>query len=320
MFDVVICFFLLGVFARLVNSDLKLPDQLYQTLSIYLLLAIGLKGGLELSKQPILSLIPEVIALMLLGFLIPVLLYPFFRLLKISVVDSGALGAHFGSVSVVTFAIVMGQLASNGIEVEAHAPLWVAVMEAPGLIAGVLLAKLMSRQASVNTNAVSVSWRVLLHDVLFGKSVLLLVGGLIIGTIAGEKGIAPIKMVFIDPFKGLLAFFLMELGLIVGSKLKESTVLGWRVLLIGVLVPPVLALLGAGVALLLGLSVGGVAVVATLAASASYIAAPTAMRIAVPEANPALSITIALAIVFPFNIVFGIPLYIKLAQYLTGGG
>jgi hypothetical protein len=320
MFDVVICFFLLGVFARLVNSDLKLPDQLYQTLSIYLLLAIGLKGGLELSKQPILSLIPEVMTLMLLGFLIPVLLYPFFRLLKISVVDSGALGAHFGSVSVVTFAIVMGQLASNGIEVEAHAPLWVAVMEAPGLIAGVLLAKLMSSQASVNTNAVSVSWRVLLHDVLFGKSVLLLVGGLIIGTIAGEKGIAPIKMVFIDPFKGLLAFFLMELGLIVGSKLKESTVLGWRVLLIGVLVPPVLALLGAGVALLLGLSVGGVAVVATLAASASYIAAPTAMRIAVPEANPALSITIALAIVFPFNIVFGIPLYIKLAQYLTGGG
>ena len=320
MFDVVICFFLLGVFARLVNSDLKLPDQLYQTLSIYLLLAIGLKGGLELSKQPILSLIPEVMALMSLGFLIPFLLYPFFRLLKISVVDSGALGAHFGSVSVVTFAIVMGQLASNGIEVEAHAPLWVAVMEAPGLIAGVLLAKLMSRQASVNTNAVSVSWRVLLHDVLFGKSVLLLVGGLIIGTIAGEKGIAPIKMVFIDPFKGLLAFFLMELGLIVGSKLKESTVLGWRVLLIGVLVPPVLALLGAGVALLLGLSVGGVAVVATLAASASYIAAPTAMRIAVPEANPALSITIALAIVFPFNIVFGIPLYIKLAQYLTGGG
>lgn len=320
MFDVVICFFLLGVFARLVNSDLKLPDQLYQTLSIYLLLAIGLKGGLELSKQPILSLIPEVMTLMLLGFLIPVLLYPFFRLLKLSVVDSGALGAHFGSVSVVTFAIVMGQLATNGIAVEAHAPLWVAVMEAPGLIAGVLLAKLMSRQASVNTNAVSVSWRVLLHDVLFGKSVLLLVGGLIIGTIAGEKGIAPIKMVFIDPFKGLLAFFLMELGLIVGSKLKESTVLGWRVLLIGVLVPPVLALLGAGVALLLGLSVGGVAVVATLAASASYIAAPTAMRIAVPEANPALSITIALAIVFPFNIVFGIPLYIKLAQYLTGGG
>ncbi len=318
MFDVVICFFLLGIFARLVNSDLKLPDQLYQTLSIYLLLAIGLKGGLELSKQPILSLIPEVIALILLGFLIPVLLYPFFRLLKLSVVDSGALGAHFGSVSVVTFAIVMGQLATNGIEVESHAPLWVAVMEAPGLIAGVLLAKLMTKSSQTGLSAVPVSWRVLLHDVVFGKSVLLLVGGLIIGTIAGEKGIAPIKMVFIDPFKGLLAFFLMELGLIVGSKLKESTVLGWRVLLIGVTVPPVLALLGAGVAMMLGLSVGVVAVVATLAASASYIAAPTAMRIAVPEANPALSITVALAIVFPFNIVFGIPLYIKLAQYLTG--
>ena len=319
MFDVVICFFLLGVFARLVNSDLKLPDQLYQTLSIYLMLAIGLKGGLELSKQPLLTLIPEVMALMLLGFFIPILLYPLFRSLKLSAVDSSALGAHFGSVSVVTFAIVIGQLASNGITVESHAPLWVAVMEAPGLIAGVLLAKMMTKQVGATTTAVPVSWRVLLHEVIFGKSVLLLVGGILIGAIAGEKGIAPIKMVFIDPFKGMLAFFLMELGLIVGSQLKDSKVLGWRILLIGISVPPMLALLGAGVATLLGLSVGGVAVVATLAASASYIAAPTAMRIAVPEANPALSITIALAVTFPFNIVIGIPLYIKLAQYLSGG-
>ena len=318
MFDVVICFFLLGVFARLVNSDLKLPDQLYQTLSIYLMLAIGLKGGLELSKQPLLTLIPEVMALMLLGFFIPILLYPLFRSLKLSAVDSSALGAHFGSVSVVTFAIVIGQLASNGIAVESHAPLWVAVMEAPGLIAGVLLAKMMTKQVGATTTAVPVSWRVLLHEVIFGKSVLLLVGGILIGAIAGEKGIAPIKMVFIDPFKGMLAFFLMELGLIVGSQLKDSKVLGWRILLIGISVPPMLALLGAGAATLLGLSVGGVAVVATLAASASYIAAPTAMRIAVPEANPALSITIALAVTFPFNIVIGIPLYIKLAQYLSG--
>ena len=126
-------------------------------------------------------------------------------------------------------------------------------------------------------------------------------------------------MVFIDPFKGLLAFFLLELGLIVGSQLKESTVLGWRVVLIGVTVPPLLALLGASVGTLLGLSVGGVAIIATLAASASYIAAPTAMRIAVPEANPALSITIALAVVFPFNIVIGIPLYVQFAQYLSVG-
>jgi len=319
MFDVVICFFLLGVFARLVKSDLKLPDQLYQTLSIYLLLAIGLKGGLELSKQPMLTFMPEIIALMLLGFFIPILLYPLFRLLKLSIVDSSALGAHFGSVSVVTFAIAVGELASNGIAVESRAPLWVAVMEAPGLIAGVLLAKVMSKQTSTTTTAVPVSWRVLLHDVMFGKSVLLLVGGIVIGAIAGEKGIAPIKMVFIDPFKGLLAFFLLELGLIVGSQLKESTVLGWRVVLIGVTVPPLLALLGASVGTLLGLSVGGVAIIATLAASASYIAAPTAMRIAVPEANPALSITIALAVVFPFNIVIGIPLYVQFAQYLSVG-
>jgi len=172
---------------------------------------------------------------------------------------------------------------------------------------------------STTTTAVPVSWRVLLHDVMFGKSVLLLVGGIVIGAIAGEKGIAPIKMVFIDPFKGLLAFFLLELGLIVGSQLKEAKYWVWRVVLIGVTVPPLLALLGASVATLLGLSVGGVAVIATLAASASYMPHQPPCVLLYQEANPALSITIALAVVFPFNIVIGIPLYVQLAQYLSVG-
>jgi hypothetical protein len=159
-------------------------------------------------------------------------------------------------------------------------------------------------------------WGSLAHDVLFGKSVLLLMGGLIIGAVAGEAGTAPIKAVFIDPFKGVLALFLLELGLVAGGRLAEVRRFGPAVLVIGLAAPPLLALAGAATGWALGLSTGGVALLATLAASASYIAAPTAMRIAVPQANAALSITAALGITFPFNIVIGIPMYIELARWL----
>jgi len=310
MVDVVVFFFLLGVFARLVGSDLRLPEALYETLAIYLLLAIGLKGGIELSRQPIAALAPQVLACMALGFAIPFALFPLLRGLKLNGADAASVAAHYGSVSVVTFAVASAALARQGIEAESHAALWVAVMEAPGLIAGILLA----RRAAGHANT---RWRELAHDVLFGKSVLLLIGGLLIGAIAGVAGTAPIKAVFIDPFKGVLALFLLELGLVAGARLAEVKRFGAAVLVVGLAVPPLLALAGAAVGWALGLSTGGVALLATLAASASYIAAPTAMRIAVPEANAALSITAALGVTFPFNIVIGIPLYIALAQRIT---
>lgn len=309
MIDVVVFFFLLGVFARLVKSDLRLPEALYETLSIYLLLAIGLKGGIELSKQPLAALAPQVGATMLLSFAIPFAVYPLLRGLRLSGADSASVAAHYGSVSVVTFAVVTAALVRQGIPYESHAPLWVAVMEAPGIVAGILLARL-SRLNEIR-------WGTLLHEVLFGKSVLLLLGGLLIGAVAGVEGTRPIEAVFIAPFKGVLALFLLELGLVAGGRLAEVRRFGLVVIGVGLLVPPVLALGGALVGLALGLSTGGVAVLATLAASASYIAAPTAMRIAVPEANAALSITAALGITFPFNIVIGIPLYIRLATALT---
>ena len=309
MIDVVVFFFLLGVFARLVGSDLRLPEALYETLSIYLLLAIGLKGGIELSKQPLAALAPQVAVCMALGFAIPFVLYPLGRALKLVQADAAALAAHYGSVSVVTFAVATAALTRENIPYESHAALWVAVMEAPGLVAGILLAR-MGRRGATN-------WRGLAHDVMFGKSVLLLLGGLIIGAVAGVEGTAPIKAVFIDPFKGVLALFLLELGLVAGGRLSEVKRFGPAVLVIGLGAPAVLALAGAATGLALGLSTGGVALMATLAASASYIAAPTAMRIAVPEANAALSITAALGISFPFNIVIGIPIYIELAQKLT---
>lgn len=312
MIDVVVFFFLLGVFARLVKSDLRLPEALYETLSIYLLLAIGLKGGLELSRQPIGLLAPQVLACVALSFAIPFLLYPLLRTLRLVQADAAALAAHYGSVSVVTFAVATAALARAGMAHEPHAALWVAVMEAPGLVAGIVLARL----GAAGRGGAS-RWGELLHDVLFGKSVLLLLGGLAIGAVAGDAGVAPIKAVFIDPFKGVLALFLLELGLVAGARLAEVRRFGAAVLVVGVAVPPLLALLGAATGVALGLSTGGVALLATLAASASYIAAPTAMRIAVPEANAALSITTALGVTFPFNIVVGIPLYIELARRWT---
>ncbi|HEY4542744.1 MAG TPA: sodium-dependent bicarbonate transport family permease [Noviherbaspirillum sp.] len=316
MIDVVVFFFLLGVFARLVKSDLRLPEALYETLSIYLLLAIGLKGGIELSKQPLLDLLPQVAATMLLSFTIPLLVYPLLRLLRLTPADSAAIGAHYGSVSIVTFAVATAALAERGIPHEAHAALWAALMEMPGLVAGVILARLFVRDESGTTRGPA-QWGTLLHDVLIGKSVLLLVGGLVIGAIAGVAGTGPIKPLFIDPFKGVLALFLLELGLVAGGRLAELRRFGFAALAVGLGLPPLLSLLGAAVGALLGLSVGGVAILATLAASCSYIAAPTAMRIAVPQANAGLSITISLGITFPFNLVFGIPLYIRLAEALS---
>jgi hypothetical protein len=250
---------------------------------------------------------------MALGFVIPFVMYPLARALRLSGVDAAALVAHYGSVSVVTFAVATAALAREGMAYESHAALWVAVMEAPGLVAGILLARWSLRDAGQGRRT---DWGSLAHDVLFGKSVLLLMGGLIIGAVAGEAGTAPIKAVFIDPFKGVLALFLLELGLVAGGRLAEVRRFGPAVLVIGLAAPPLLALAGAATGWALGLSTGGVALLATLAASASYIAAPTAMRIAVPQANAALSITAALGITFPFNIVIGIPMYIELARWL----
>jgi hypothetical protein len=314
--DIVVLFFLLGVFARLAKSDLRLPEALYETLSIYLLLAIGLKGGVELSKQPFAEMLPQMLACMALGFAIPFVLTPILRLLGLSRVDAAAMAAHYGSVSVVTFAVASAYLTAQGVEFEAHAALWVAIMEAPGIVAGILLARLGAREAG--GGGTGVNWGELAHDVFLGKSVLLLAGGLLMGAFMGEAGTAPIAPVFMAPFKGVLALFLLELGLVAGARLGALRQQGVAIVLFALIAPMGLAVAGAFTGVALGLSVGGTAILATLAASASYIAAPTAMRMAVPEANAALSITAALGITFPFNIVLGVPLYLKLAQWLHG--
>ena len=364
MLDIVVLFFLLGLFARLVKSDLALPGALYETLSIYLLLAIGLKGGIELSKQSLQTVLPQVLWCIGMGLAIPCLLYPVLRrAVRLNGFDAASVAAHYGSVSVVTFAVASAYLVQQKVAYEAHAALWVALLEAPGIVAGIALARWSARQMgrpaagagattpvytsayasssaksstpnsaatssaatfiaatasnTSNINKTGSTWQALAHDVFLGKSVLLLVGGLVIGTTMGEAGTAPIAPLFTVLFKGVLAVFLLELGLVAGARLGELRRYGVGLIAFAVLAPLALAVIGALGGKLLDLSTGGVAIMATLAASASYIAAPTAMRIAVPQANAALSITAALGITFPFNVIVGIPLYLKLAQALA---
>jgi hypothetical protein len=316
--DPVVLFFILGVIAKLAKSDLRLPDALYEALSIYLLLAIGIKGGVELAQQPIGTVLPQALAAMALGAAIPFMLYPILhRLGQLPAADSASIAAHYGSVSVVTFAVALSYLIKQDVPSESYAPLLVAVMEAPGIIAGIVLARRALRSADAPSASRKTRWGELAHEVLFGKSVLLLLGGLVIGTIAGPEGIKPIEPVFMGMFKGVLALFLLEMGLVAGARLGDLKRAGLFLVVFGIAAPVVLGVFGAVVGHLIGLSLGGTAILATLAASASYIAAPTAMRIAVPEANPALSIGVALGVTFPFNITLGIPLYLQYARWIT---
>jgi hypothetical protein len=307
--DIVILFFLLGLLARCLGSTLRLPAALYEALSIYLLLAIGLKGGLELARQPFADLLPQVLACAGLGFAIPFVLVPVLRVLGFTRMDSAGLAAHYGSVSVVTFAIALAYLERTGVATESHAALWLAVMEAPALVSAILLAR--------TGDGHQASWRVIAQDVLAGPSIVLLMGGLLIGATMGQGGLDVVKPVFIDPFKGMLCLFMLELGRVVGERLVDVRRFGSRLLMLGMGLPPVLALIGAALGLALDLSAGGIALLATLAASSSYIAAPTAIRLALPQANAALAITASLAVTFPFNVIVGIPMYARLGTWLA---
>jgi len=307
--DPVVLFFLLGLIARIARSDLRLPEAMYDALAIYLLLAIGLKGGVQLAQQPLATVLPQALAAIALGAAIPLLLFPLLRA-KLARPDAASIAAHYGSVSVVTFAVATSFLAARKIDAESHMPLLVALMEAPGIVVGIVLARAGGGQR--------ISWGPLAHEVLFGKSVLLLLGGLVIGALIGPEGSRPIAPLFTDLFKGVLALFLLEMGLVAGGRIGDLRRAGPFLLAFGIGAPLALGALGALVGQAIGLSLGGTTLLATLAASASYIAAPTAMRIAVPEANPALSIGVALGITFPFNIFVGIPLYLQYARWIGG--
>jgi hypothetical protein len=319
MFDPVVAFFLLGLIARLGRSDLRVPEPLYEALSIFLLLAIGLKGGVQLAVQPLSEVWPVAGVAMLWSALIPVLLLPaLIGVVRLNRIDAAAVAAHYGSVSVVTFAVAQAAVSARGLTPEPWMALLVALMEAPGIVVGIVLARRFSGGPRTETAAASSgkAWARLLHEVVFGKAIVLLIGGLVIGWIFGPQALAPIDPLFSGLFRGVLALFLLELGLVVGQRLPQLRQSGIRLLAFGILAPIVLGLTGAVLAWLIGLSLAGVVVFASLSASASYIAAPTALRMAVPQADPGLSIGAALGVSFPFNVVFGIPIYMAWAEWL----
>jgi uncharacterized protein len=307
--DVVVLFFLLGLAARIAGSDLRLPEALYEALSIFLLLAIGIKGGVELAGQPLATVGPQALAVIALGILIPLVAFPVLRGAgRMNRYDAGALAAHYGSVSVVTYAVAITFLASRNADYEPYFPVFVVLMEAPAIVVGIVLAR-------AGAPGKPVAWRALAHEVLLGKSIVLLLGGLAIGWIAGPTGIVPVKALFSDLFKGVLALFLLEMGLVAGSRIGDLRRYGLFLVAFGIVMPIVSAAIGIGFATFMGLSPGGTVLLATLAGSASYIAAPAALRIALPEANPGLSIAASLGITFPFNITLGIPLYSQMAGW-----
>ena len=315
MIDPVVMFFLLGIVAGVLRSELRLPVQVYELLSILLLLAIGMKGGIELARQPFLTLVPQMLAVIAMGFALPLLAYPVLLYLgRLPRSDAASIAAHYGSVSVGTFAVVVAYLSARDISYEAYMPVFVVLLEIPAILVGIVLAKGLVSGESLRRSA---------HEVLLGKSIVLLVGGLLIGWVAGEEALQGIAPLFFSPFQGLLALFLLEMGLVTASQLGTLRRYGLFLLCFGVLAPVVAAVCGLMLAWLLGLSVGGAVVLATLAASASYIAVPAAMRISLPEANPALSLAASLGVTFPFNVVLGIPLYHWLSRHaytIFGGG
>lgn len=304
--DPIILFFLLGLFAGLARAELRLPAAIYDFVSILLLLAIGLKGGIELAKQPFGDLLPQMLAVLAMGFLLPLVAYPLLRQFgRFARADAASIAAHYGSVSVGTYAVAVAYFGTREIFFEAHMPLLLVLLEVPAILVGIVLARGMSRDTR---------WGAVMHEVFLGKGIVLLLGGLLIGWAAGPEGVVSIKPLFFDLFKGILAIFLLEMGLITAAQIGSLRQYGLFLLGFGVVFPIFSAVIGTLLGWALGLSVGGTAVLATLAASASYIAVPAAMRVSVPEANPTLSLTAALGITFPFNVLVGVPLYHAMAE------
>jgi len=312
-FEPVVLFFLLGVAAGLACSDLKIPSSIYDALSIFLLLAIGLKGGVMLAEHAEAGMLLDGAVIVLAGALIPFIAFPLLRWVgRMNRADSASIAAHYGSVSVVTFSVGVTFLAQEGQVYEGYMIAFLVLLEMPALLIGVLLAR---------HGQGSVKWGKLLHEVFFGKSIFLLAGGLLIGYLAGAEGIKPLDKLFFDLFKGVLALFLLEMGLVAAGRVADLRAHGPFLIGFAMVMPLISGLLGVMVAWSVDLTLGGALLLATLYASASYIAAPAAMRIAVPEANPGLSIGAALGVTFPFNLFVGIPVYYWMAQtlYRLGG-
>ena len=299
--------FIFGFLAARLKSDVRVPDAIYQFLSIYLLFGIGLKGGHSLKSSSVSELAVPALTTIACGILIPALAFYILKLIKVlSDVDRGSIAAHYGSTSLVTFSAGLLFLESNNIFVEGFAPALLTLLEIPGLIVGIFLA---SRSLTSK-----VSWGATLKEVMLGKTVLLLAGGLVIGLITPEEGYAKVSPFFVELLNGLLVLFLLHLGYLAGSNFAEIRKVGAPLAAFGIFFPLLSGVIGVTAGSLIGLSVGGATMLGILSASASYIAAPAAVTVALPTASPTLALMSSIGITFPFNLIVGIPIYFRIAE------
>lgn len=297
-------FFLLGIIAVYLKSDLEIPSNTSKFISLYLLFAIGFKGGQELAHSHFtMDIIWCVVFGILISIAIPI--YTFFILkYNFSIENAGAIAAAYGSVSAVTFVTAVSFLEMQSITFSGHMVAVMALMEAPAIIVGVIMIQLFDK----NKTTTSKLGPIIKHSFTNG-SVLLIIGSLLIGFLASDKGALGIKPFTTDIFKGFLAIFLLDMGIVSGKKLGDFFKSGWFSIAFAILIPLLNGCFIAYASQLVTQDVGNRFVFAILAASASYIAVPAAMKIAVPKANPGIFLPMALAITFPFNITFGMPIY-----------
>ena len=305
--SVAVLVFILGFIGARIKSDVRIPEQIYQMISIFLLFGIGLKGGHALREVSFSSFAGPALATLGLGILIPLIAFMALKMVrKINDLDRGAIAAHYGSTSLVTFSAALLFLENSGIEVEGFATSLLTIMEVPGIVVGVYLG---SRHRDK-----SVQWGKTLHEVITGKTILLLVGGLLIGAITSNAGFIKVVPFFIDLQSGFLALFLLHLGYLAGSNWAEIRKVGAMVGVFALIFPVFAGTLGVIAGNMVGLSIGGATILGVLSASASYIAAPAAVSVGLPEANAPLALMSSIGVTFPFNLLIGIPLYLEIAR------
>ncbi|MBE4909725.1 sodium-dependent bicarbonate transport family permease [Bacillus luteolus] len=322
----VVLFFVLGLVAAIFKSDLKFPSALSEALSIYLLIAIGIKGGIELSHYSIDTVLAPIGGALILGVAIPLITLFIMRIIKVDLENSIGLAATYGSISIVTYGAALSFLEKNGTMYEGFMNAIVVLMESPAILVSLLILNIVKNKSEVTSlSSRSVGFmpesfnlidKEVLRESIFGKSIVLLVGSLLIGVILGERAVPMVKPLFMDLYNSVLILFLLNMGLVAGQRLPEVKKYGVKLVLFGLLSPLLFGSLGVIVGSFVGLSIGGITLMGVLAGSASYIAAPAALKTSVPEANPSIYLGLALGVTFPFNLIIGIPIYFELAKWI----
>jgi uncharacterized protein len=312
-----VLFFFVGMAAVLLKSDLEIPQPLPKLFSLYLLMSIGFKGGYEITQSGLSVEIAEtLLAAIVMACIVPV--YSFFILrVKLDTYNAAAIAATYGSISAVTFITASAFLSKLQMSFGGHMVAALALMESPAIVVGIILVKAFAKRKQTDDGEMeTLDWGEVFREACLNGSVFLLIGSLIVGLLTGEAGWHKLKPFTEDSFYGVLCFFLLDMGLIAARRIRELFRTGPFVISFSVFTPVLNAMIGIGLAKIIGMSAGNALLFAVLCASASYIAVPAAMRITIPEANPSLYISMALALTFPFNIIIGIPVYFQIIQKL----